>query len=118
MPSRKRSPRARSEEHTSELQSLRHLVCRLLLDTAAALIFPLSLHDALPISRFKVLRTGRQAGDVVDGAAGCAAPERERRWPLVDLDPVDRECVARIPTGIADAVAEKVAAREIGRAHV
>src|SRR5262245_65199191 len=30
-PSRRRSP-ARSEEHTSELQSLRHLVCRLLLE--------------------------------------------------------------------------------------
>src|SRR5262245_65025807 len=27
-----RLPRARSEEHTSELQSLRHLVCRLLLE--------------------------------------------------------------------------------------
>src|SRR5258705_642941 len=26
------SPRCRSEEHTSELQSLRHLVCRLLLE--------------------------------------------------------------------------------------
>src|SRR5262245_64984550 len=26
------SPRTRSEEHTSELQSLRHLVCRLLLE--------------------------------------------------------------------------------------
>src|ERR1039458_5599716 len=81
---------ARSEEHTSELQSLRHLVCRLLLekklahtlklsdvkaadydavfypgghgplwdlvknsffnDTATTEIYPLSLHDALPIS--------------------------------------------------------------------
>src|SRR5436853_139457 len=40
----------RSEEHTSELQSLRHLVCRLLLDTASTEIYPLSLHDALPIS--------------------------------------------------------------------
>src|ERR1039458_4230786 len=73
----------RSEEHTSELQSLRHLVCRLLLeksharrsrhrrsavhrrrrgraagptvrvlffnDTAPTEIYPLSLHDALPI---------------------------------------------------------------------
>src|ERR1035438_7218371 len=29
---RKRYPRWRSEEHTSELQSLRHLVCRLLLE--------------------------------------------------------------------------------------
>src|SRR5262245_63379313 len=27
-----KSPRFRSEEHTSELQSLRHLVCRLLLE--------------------------------------------------------------------------------------
>src|ERR1039458_10426258 len=26
------APRSRSEEHTSELQSLRHLVCRLLLE--------------------------------------------------------------------------------------
>src|ERR1039458_563205 len=40
----------RSEEHTSELQSLRHLVCRLLLVTAPDEISPLSLHDALPIS--------------------------------------------------------------------
>src|SRR5205814_8923463 len=29
---RSRRPRRRSEEHTSELQSLRHLVCRLLLE--------------------------------------------------------------------------------------
>src|ERR1035441_10610609 len=59
----------RSEEHTSELQSLRHLVCRLLLekkktdDGSARAPYsrppaaptntntaPLSLHDALPIS--------------------------------------------------------------------
>src|SRR5438045_3010436 len=39
----------RSEEHTSELQSLRHLVCRLLLVTAAPALSTLSLHDALPI---------------------------------------------------------------------
>src|SRR5258708_21901437 len=31
-PSRLRSPRPRSEEHTSELQSPDHLVCRLLLE--------------------------------------------------------------------------------------
>src|SRR2546425_78475 len=63
----------RSEEHTSELQSLAYLVCRLLLekkkknteisrassiffffffnDTATTEIYPLSLHDALPICR-------------------------------------------------------------------
>src|SRR5262245_23744208 len=40
---------ARSEEHTSELQSLRHLVCRLLLVPLATDCFPVSLHDALPI---------------------------------------------------------------------
>src|SRR5687768_1131172 len=40
---------ARSEEHTSELQSRLHLVCRLLLDTAPPETSTLSLHDALPI---------------------------------------------------------------------
>src|ERR1035438_608312 len=41
----------RSEEHMSELQSLRHLVCRLLLenDPPTTEIYTLSLHDALPI---------------------------------------------------------------------
>src|ERR1035438_412401 len=34
----------RSEEHTSELQSLRHLVCRLLLEKTGYLYIPLSLH--------------------------------------------------------------------------
>src|SRR6267143_2090846 len=65
----------RSEEHTSELQSQFHLVCRLLLDkknnsrfvislswlvfffndTATTEIYTLSLHDALPISRGKAI---------------------------------------------------------------
>src|SRR5687768_10648326 len=40
---------ARSEEHTSELQSRLHLVCRLLLATRTSALYPLSLHDALPI---------------------------------------------------------------------
>src|SRR5207244_809791 len=40
----------RSEEHTSELQSPDHLVCRLLLVPATRHIPTLSLHDALPIS--------------------------------------------------------------------
>src|SRR5205823_5610289 len=43
-------PLARSEEHTSELQSLAYLVCRLLLASATASVSALSLHDALPIS--------------------------------------------------------------------
>src|SRR5690349_14235418 len=45
---------ARSEEHTSELQSRRDLVCRLLLDTLYLAIYTLSLHDALPISDLDV----------------------------------------------------------------
>src|SRR5205807_1145186 len=44
------APPRRSEEHTSELQSPCNLVCRLLLDLAAAETYTLSLHDALPIS--------------------------------------------------------------------
>src|SRR5205823_5774245 len=39
----------RSEEHTSELQSLAYLVCRLLLDPTESSVYTLSLHDALPI---------------------------------------------------------------------
>src|SRR5438046_1370040 len=39
----------RSEEHTSELQSLTNLVCRLLLAPPTSSVSSLSLHDALPI---------------------------------------------------------------------
>src|SRR5687768_7031361 len=46
------SEATRSEEHTSELQSRLHLVCRLLLDTATPQIYTLSLHDALPIYEY------------------------------------------------------------------
>src|SRR5690349_14675195 len=52
---------ARSEEHTSELQSRRDLVCRLLLATAPTALYPLSLHDALPILARAVCRRGRAA---------------------------------------------------------
>src|SRR5262245_64907523 len=53
---------ARSEEHTSELQSLRHLVCRLLLETKT--------------------RRGRWG---LGTSSPCAAPTRSpppTRWPL------------------------------------
>src|ERR1039458_5382285 len=69
----------RSEEHTSELQSLRHLVCRLLLDTASTEIYTLSLHDALPIS----LDCGIRGPHPVQGAFSSAHPR------LVILDNVD-----------------------------
>src|SRR5688572_17364315 len=63
---------ARSEEHTSELQSQSNLVCRLLLDVAPTAASALSLHDALPIcagpptrqsgARRRPRRTSRRAG--------------------------------------------------------
>src|SRR5690349_21405607 len=46
---RKKSSGVRSEEHTSELQSRRDLVCRLLPTCSEE--HTLSLHDALPICR-------------------------------------------------------------------
>src|SRR5687768_1030484 len=49
---RTRFPRhapTRSEEHTSELQSRLHIVCRLLPGQRPPEIYTLSLHDALPI---------------------------------------------------------------------
>src|SRR5947208_3652265 len=50
--------RLRSEEHTSELQSPDHLVCRLLLDPSTLEIYTLSLHDALPICGSATSGTG------------------------------------------------------------
>src|ERR1035441_1504692 len=54
----------RSEEHTSELQSLRHLVCRLLRCLHSF------LHDALPISD-----RGRRNGDPLGAAQNPSAHE-------------------------------------------
>src|SRR5262245_52531288 len=64
------SDRRRSEEHTSELQSLRHLVCRLLLDPATSQISALSLHDALPIWQGCCPKRGL----VAELRARCARP--------------------------------------------
>src|SRR5438552_3593102 len=52
----------RSEEHTSELQSPDHLVCRLLLDPPSPGRYALSLHDALPIYTRGGLFAGRRHG--------------------------------------------------------
>src|SRR5262249_15883418 len=86
----------RSEEHTSELQSLTNLVCRLLLETkkitrpisptpaaylslsplffnatAPTEIYPLSLHDALPI--FVVALALLATGDLAPKVSGSLA---------------------------------------------
>src|SRR5690348_12148253 len=50
--------RVRSEEHTSELQSPVHLVCRLLSATAPTHVYPLSLHHALPILPTSICSSG------------------------------------------------------------
>src|SRR5262245_58912597 len=66
----------RSEEHTSELQSLRHLVCRLLLDTPTAYIYTLSLHDALPIFALFVSSARALAGRKSIRRPSYCDPER------------------------------------------
>src|SRR5690242_6685862 len=63
----------RSEEHTSELQSHVNLVCRLLLDPPPPDIYPLSLHDALPISAPR-----RPARPHPLGHRGHLDPDRDR----------------------------------------
>src|SRR5690349_12684314 len=63
-PDRVQAVTARSEEHTSELQSRRDLVCRLLLEPATTEIYTLSLHDALPI--YGKERDHRSAGEEKD----------------------------------------------------
>src|SRR5262245_57579045 len=67
----------RSEEHTSELQSLRQLVCRLLHATQTTQICPLSLHDALPI----YAAAGAGGCSAAAARPACPAPGL-RRWPL------------------------------------
>src|SRR5437016_199714 len=108
----------RSEEHTSELQSLTNLVCRLLLDTATTLIYTLSLHDALPIftpieaasfgKPSAVLRWGGYTDTVTPGRTGVFFEE-----PTPD----------RISRAVTELLHHRwdqtvLVSHEIGRAHV
>src|SRR5437016_93588 len=108
----------RSEEHTSELQSLTNLVCRLVLGAGRALIYTLSLHDALPI--FVEFQERRELWQ---------AARKYLRSPLssvVGLDQLPKD-IAFIKSG-ETALAERTmlvepriptyAIAEIGRAHV
>src|SRR5471030_2013865 len=67
LPVRTRCPRWRSEEHTSELQSLRHLVCRLLLEKKKSehrTLIPAVMDESVGESlRFIRPRRGRRDGD-------------------------------------------------------
>src|SRR5437016_2274959 len=117
----------RSEEHTSELQSLTNLVCRLLLEKkkkntlnhvyttfflyvpAPTEIYTLSLHDALPILHSWV--QGRGPTGLI-----FLAPSRPDR---VDLHRRIRYAEFGQPReGHHAAIAECRHRRKIGRAHV
>src|SRR2546425_785868 len=118
---------ARSEEHTSELQSLAYLVCRLLLekkkygllltslvlvaafrlafifffnDTATTEIYTLSLHDALPIS----------AAGAIPVVAHVGRPGTEATHELA-------EQALALGADAVSAEGERLLG-EIGRAHV
>src|SRR5690348_11205667 len=120
---RKCSPRtvtgaARSEEHTSELQSPVHLVCRLLLDAALSAIYTLSLHDALPICLVHTVAVAvadhPRDLDRIDGL-GARRPSRNGEGPAVQAasDVLHEVRVA------AEVFAEDRHRRgQIGRAHV
>src|SRR5262245_23991 len=69
----------RSEEHTSELQSLRQLVCRLLLASPPPACLTLSLHDALPISPGVFANVPRSPENRRAGARPCSLRERALR---------------------------------------
>src|SRR5690349_14343593 len=80
----------RSEEHTSELQSRRELVCRLLLELASTDIYTPSLHDALPICRAKSQATAWSPAGAPSMAASpmcsprispCSAARSRKRTP-------------------------------------
>src|SRR5262245_2673365 len=108
----------RSEEHTSELQSLRHLVCRLLLDPAPPAISTLSLHDALPISSDRRTLWLVRATSGLPGCGVSLARKHQRSQSVfsdglggtdADFAPRHTPLLLR-QTDYADA--------EIGRAHV
>src|SRR5687768_17358904 len=70
-------PAARSEEHTSELQSRLQLVCRRLIARATPAVPAVSLHDALPVLEAMAARQR------------CAC-ERPARPPLLRIDLLQR----------------------------
>src|SRR5437016_6137729 len=110
--------RRRSEEHTSELQSLTNLVCRLLLDPAAPQTSTLSLHDALPILTAELFRHSTTAGVRRWIAERATLPRHQLTVRLdgvaVRVKVLDGGNI-RVKPEYDDVLA---AAKEIGRAHV
>src|SRR5437868_5428397 len=117
----------RSEEHTSELQSRFDLVCRLLLENKQCIvcdrafclitcnhapspsIYPLSLHDALPISR------SRREARVSRPRGRLRALDRQRRGRLPRAR-ARRRGAARAAAGAG--APGRLLRHQIGRAHV
>src|SRR5687768_762486 len=114
----KRLKSGRSEEHTSELQSRLHLVCRLLLDTPTTEIYTLSLHDALPIY---LTQRQVQPAEIVDvdhprlGALLGAPDDLDDHGILLLVRPHLQALCTESPSDMPGEAAE---VREIGRAHV
>src|SRR5438046_1188869 len=108
----------RSEEHTSELQSLTNLVCRLLLDSPTPPLHTLSLHDALPISPRcpTTISSSRYFGIVC-----IASPVGVRPLDVVRLNAPLTQCSGEI-TNVQGTFGRHgrndLAYVEIGRAHV
>src|SRR5437016_3123120 len=88
------STQVRSEEHTSELQSLTNLVCRLLLDPPTTEIYTLSLHDALPISSNSQVAGSGLRSRATPPTTICAPSFPSGTTP----EPRSSGCVAPIPT--------------------
>src|SRR5437660_229139 len=111
-------PGRRSEEHTSELQSRGHLVCRLVADMLTTYIYTLSLHDALPIllhgkkSRRGACGDADLVVDVLEVVAGRLDRDIERRGDfLVGHASCDE-------TQDLDLAITQSPGSQIGRAHV
>src|SRR5690242_10244800 len=115
---RDRDGLARSEEHTSELQSHVNLVCRLLLDTATTEIYTLSLHDALPISSGCGWRSRGSAPSWRRCArSGPGAPCARRGAPTSGAARRAGARGRRCPAGTSPRSRSR-RPRQIGRAHV
>src|SRR5947199_7943415 len=84
---------SRSEEHTSELQSLRHLVCRLLLEKK---------ND--PADRPAANST---AGRSLHSDAPCPAADREQPADGCASDPADTGTIAAASSGESAAPSQK-----------
>src|SRR5437899_3842370 len=89
-PSTSRSTTSRSEEHTSELQSLRHLVCRLLLEKKNA--------ERQELTILALVRRLLRPPQPPDTASAQPVPPQQhpaQRERVTAIEPIDVPSVAR-----------------------